>query len=157
MFLLASPVHLLCLTPNGPIPTLFRQCFDKKHICFDLGPFCFSMFRHQLFLIFRYFYLFSAPKRGVQSIPRVVALLLVFFSSQTDKISRKFDDFLDFFDNFVGEPTAHGPTSSWAHEPGLRDPELAAHRPTTGPQAHELVGPRAWPTRSGAGCAPTCP
>ena len=95
-FLLASPVHLLFFWPQTD---QFRPYFDnfsmKKHILFDLGRINFSMFRHRFFSIFRYFYSFSAPKRGVQSIPRVVALSLVFFSSQTEKKSSIFDEKFD--------------------------------------------------------------
>ena len=138
----------------------------KKAYFFDLGRINFSMFRHRFFSIFRYFYSFSAPKRGVQSIPRVVARLLVFFSSQTDKISLNFDNFFDFFDVLFSahqiqrwprtdRPRAHRPTGSWAHEPAPRDPELTTPRPTTSPRAHELVGPRACATRSRAEGAPT--
>ena len=122
-----------------------------------MGPFCFSMFRHQLFRIFRYLYSFSAPKRGVQSIPRGAALLLVFFSSQTDKISLNFDDCFDFFDIFVGEPTAHGPTgprargpTSWATKSG------AGRAPTAqGPTGTRARVPTSWATKSGVGRAPT--
>ena len=67
------------LTLNGPIPTLFQLFFDENVNFFDLGEHVFLMFRRQFFTIFHYFYSFSAPKRGVQSIPRVVALRLVFF------------------------------------------------------------------------------
>ena len=80
-------------TPNGPIPTLFRPLLQEKHYFFDQGQFSFSMFRRRFFFIFRYFYSSSAPKSGVQSIPRGSALLLVFFSSQTDQFSPNFDHF----------------------------------------------------------------
>ena len=40
------------------------------------------MFRFQFFINFHYFYSFSAPKSGVQSIPRVIAVLMLFFFIQ---------------------------------------------------------------------------
>ena len=98
-------------TNSDPISTIFRQ----KTCFFDLGRIIFSVFRRQFFSMFRYFYSFSAPKRGVQSIPRVVALLPVFFSSQTDKFSLNFNDFFDFRGLRIHRPTtgprARGPTS----------------------------------------------
>ena len=81
------------LTSNGPIPTLVRSFFDENVDFFDLGEHFFSIFRRQFLIISRYFYSFSAPKSGVQSIPRVIAVLMVFFSSKTDKISPNFDHF----------------------------------------------------------------
>ena len=96
------------------------------------------MFRRQFFFIFRYFYSFSAPKRGVQSIPRGAARLLVFFSFQTKQFSPNFDHF------FARNPVFH------------INPLAGLHRPVVGPRAHELVGPRARATKSACGAAPTC-
>ena len=76
-------------TNSDPISTNF----SIKKIFVRFGSIFFSMFRYQFFINFHYFYSFSAPKKGVQSIPRVIAVLMVFFSSKTDKISPNFDHF----------------------------------------------------------------
>ena len=122
-----------------PKRTKFHQ-ISITFLFFRFKSILFLMFHHQFCFIFRYVYLFSAPKRGVQSMPRVVARLLAFFSSQTDKFSLNFDNFFDFFDVLFSahqirrgprtdRPRAHGPTSSWAHELGSRDRGLGVHRP----------------------------
>ena len=93
----SSPPWFICYcfnpkrTNSDPISTNS----SIKNIFFRFRSIFFSIIRFQFFIIFHYFYSFSAPKSGVQSIPRGAAVLMVFFSSQTDQISPNFDHFFD--------------------------------------------------------------
>ena len=97
-FLLASAVHLLFFWPQtDQFRPYFDHFFDKKLNFFDRGRIIFSIFARS-FTIYRYLYSFSAPKRGVQSIPRGAARLLVFLFVPN---GQSFTNFWTCFAKFV--------------------------------------------------------
>ena len=65
------------LTPNGPIPTHFNQCFDENVILFDLGRLFFRCFAASFSSIFTIFAHFQPRKVGSNRFP---AALRVYWS-----------------------------------------------------------------------------